>query len=126
METLQEKFVEFLKGQRIAVLATEYEGKPASAPIAYANEGKVIYFATHEESNKAQNIMQNPKVAYSIFRDSGDWSKTKAVQVEGEATVLKDQKEAKKALRMISEKFPGIQDVPKVPRNLPLYLPNSP
>jgi len=64
-----EKEAEFLRGSRLARLATSSgDGQPHVVPIAYEFDGEAIYFSgwNLRQSLKFRNILDNRKVALAI------------------------------------------------------------
>ncbi len=118
MEDMKKKLVEYLKERKVITLATASpDGAPSTHPVVFANDGPVVYVSTFKGSRKVDNIEKNDKVAYSTYDGGDDWSKTRAVQMEGRAIIVKDEKEAKKAFGLLVEKFPAMKDMAPNPES---------
>ena len=100
MENIKKEIERFLDHRSIISLATvSPAGKPMTHPVAYASEGATLYVATYRSSRKVENILKNPSVAYDTFIYPGDWKKTKSIQMEGRAFVVRDKDEKEKGER---------------------------
>jgi nitroimidazol reductase NimA-like FMN-containing flavoprotein (pyridoxamine 5'-phosphate oxidase superfamily) len=92
-EGLKEKIYEYLSDHYYLNLATiSPQGRPMVHTMAYVSEGAVVYMATNKNTRKVQNIMQNPYVAYTIDEDDPDWFDMQALQIEGRALIITDER----------------------------------
>lgn len=116
MDTVRHKIIEYLGSHRKMTLATVTpEGHPLAHTVEYASDGATVYFATRKTTRKAQNILNNPRVAYAVDEDYDDWFTIQGIQMEGIATVLSDKGEIDRAVSMYLKKFPFVGDLPPNP-----------
>jgi general stress protein 26 len=116
MEDLKKKVNKYLADHYYLNLATASpEGNPMAHTMAYVSEEAVVYLATRKDTRKVQNIMHNPHVAYTVDEDDPDWFDMKALQVEGEASIITDEKELREVGEIMVAKFPIVADMPPDP-----------
>lgn len=93
MTTDKEKIYLFIKHKMLAVIATTNTTTPypESALVAFTEEPNLtLYFQTHKESRKANNIKGNPHVAFVIGLELQDKG---TVQYQGLAEQLVEEEE---------------------------------
>jgi len=112
-----EKVVEYLSKKDSLNLGTvTADGKPMVHTMGYASEGATVYFATDKGSRKAQNMMNNPSVAYTVDQDVYEnWGKIKGIQAMGNASLIKETSQLKKAQELLIKKFPQMAQMPPNP-----------
>lgn len=116
MENLKKKINKYLADHYYLNLATvSPEGNPMAHTMAYVSEETVVYLATRKDTRKVQNIMHNPHVAYTIDEDDPDWFDMKALQVEGKASIITDEKQLREVGEIMAAKFPIVADMPPDP-----------
>jgi PPOX class probable F420-dependent enzyme len=115
---IDESTLEFIRGHRVAHLATSDAGaQPAAVPICYAFDGERFYVALDEkpksvadhELKRVRNIRANPRVALVIDDYSEDWSELVYVLISGTAEILspgQDASEHARAVELLREKYP--------------------
>ena len=80
-------------------LATSYKDKPAVAVMLYAVDNNFnIYFATHKDSQKSQNLLKNPNASLSIWEHH-----SALIQASGVVSVVKDAKEQSKIMDRLAD-----------------------
>jgi len=94
--------LEFIKKNKLCVLATCSENKPEAATMSYVTDGEVFYFGTSPNSRKASNIRKNKNVAIVV----GVSKNQPSIQINGEAERITDEKEKEKHKNLIKEKSP--------------------
>ena len=111
------KIADYLASQMSLNLGTvTADGKPIVHTMGYASEGAVVYFATSKESRKAQNMINNPAVAYTVDQDTYEsFGKIQGIQAMGKAIVLEDPKDLEKARGLLFKKFPQMANMPAMP-----------
>jgi general stress protein 26 len=115
-EELKNKICEYLASHYYLNLATvSPQGNPMAHTLAYVSEEAVVYLATNKNTRKVQNIMQNPNVAYTVDEDEPDWFDMQALQVEGRASIITDEKELREVGEIMAAKFPIAADMPPNP-----------
>ena len=90
-------------------------GSPMAHTMAYASKDSVVYLATNNKTRKIQNIINNPHVAYTVDEDNPDWFDMQALQVEGKASIITDEKELREFGEIMVAKFPIAADMPPDP-----------
>lgn len=85
MEHPKKLALEFLNDQFIAEIATATnDGKPSASVILFVVDDDLnLYFATHRDSFKAKNLLDNARVSYAVWEHG-----TYLVQADGEAIPL--------------------------------------
>lgn len=118
-EELKDKIHEYLSNHYYLNLATvSSQGRPMAHTMAYVSEGAVVYIATNKNTRKVQNIMQNPYVAYTVDEDDPDWFDMQALQIEGKASIITDEKELREIGEILAAKFPVAADMPPDPDSI--------
>ena len=116
MEDLTNKVNKYLADHYYLNLATvSPQGNPMAHTLAYVSEEAIVYVATRKNTRKVQNIMHNPRVAYTVDEDDPDWFDMKALQVEGRASIINDEKELREIGEIMVAKFPIVADMPPDP-----------
>jgi PPOX class probable F420-dependent enzyme len=97
---------------RVARLGTvDAEGRPHLVPICFALDGNVLYSAVDEKPKRTkrlkrlENIRLHPAVTVLIDHYEEDWSSLWWVRLRGEARVLDDDAESRRALLLLAEKY---------------------
>lgn len=90
---------ELFATQRLAVLATEKDGRPYASLVAFQAETnlRTITFATPRSTRKFANLCANPHVALLInssTNDPSDFHKAMAVTAQGRVEVLNESQKA--------------------------------
>lgn len=112
----EQKVGEYLQSQNLLTLATvSKDGNPLAHTVNYASEGATVYFCTNKNTRKAQNIINNPSVAYTVDAERENWSEIRAVQMEGRAGILTEKPEIEKAGAILMGKFPQLANMPPDP-----------
>ena len=117
----------FVREHRVARLATVDErGRPHAVPICYVYSGGRLYTPLDlkpkavppEGLRRVRNIMANPQVQVLIDEYDEDWSRLAFVQLRGAAILLHEGTEYRRALRLLSGKYPQYQALPLAGRPL--------
>lgn len=115
-EELKEKINQYLANHYYLNLATvSPQGSPMTHTMAYVSKDSVVYLATNKNTRKVQNIMHNQQVAYTVDEDDPDWFDMQALQVEGKASIISDEKELREFGEIMVAKFPIAADMPPDP-----------
>jgi nitroimidazol reductase NimA-like FMN-containing flavoprotein (pyridoxamine 5'-phosphate oxidase superfamily) len=106
-QEIKQQIADYLAERRYMALATVgADGKPVVHTVGYASEGTTVYCATSKQSRKAQNIQQNPNVAFVVDEDYHDLESIKGIQMQGQAHILADLGEIQRVVGLIMKKFP--------------------
>ena len=112
-ERAKREVFNYLKGKEICSLATmRRDGYPQANMVDYVNDGFTLYIATYITASKVDNIRFNSKVSLTVGDKSDDITKTKGVSLAGEAFVLSDKNQIKRARRLLIKKFPYVAEFP--------------
>jgi len=103
----------YMNEHGLMTLATVNEdGQPMAHSVEYVSEGNTIYFASHPQLRKMQNIEKNSKVAYTIDEDYQDWTKIQGIQMLGKASFIKEDKEIQRVMGIYAQKFTQVAHMP--------------
>jgi len=106
--------VKLLASARLGHLACSTEdGKPLVIPICFAFDGTMIFSAIDEKPKKTSplslhrvtNILENPKVCFTVDVYSEDWRKLRYVMVHGTAEVLQRGRKFETAIAILRKKY---------------------
>ncbi|MBP2029484.1 general stress protein 26 [Methanohalophilus levihalophilus] len=115
-DDIKQKIEDYLKDHKWLNLGTvDSEGKPMVHTMAYVADGTTVYFGTSKETHKADDMMNNPNVAYTVDEDDVDVMTITGVQMQGKATLVTDPSEMEKFGMLMIEKFPFMKDMPQTP-----------
>lgn len=103
---LRRKALRFLKSQVLAVVATcGDDKKPRAALVAYlVDDDFNVWFVTHRDTRKFDDLQENPNVGISVGFEPGPWT----VQMTG---VAKLQEDGVAAFFKRAEKYPKVHDI---------------
>lgn len=119
MDEIKEQIVEYLSRKKFITLATSTQkGEPLTHAIAYVNKGPTLYVSTSIQTRKVKNIQENPNVAYSIHDETEYLDEIRSIQMEGKATILSNNEESEKAIKMLKQKFSSMANMPSDPDNI--------
>jgi len=110
-----EKIKEIVTGNDLCVLATASGGKPHCSLMAYCadEEGRTLYLASHTETKKYANVMENPLVSLLIDTREGDRrggrTAIQALTVSGEFQAITDPAEQERARIRFLHKHPHLR-----------------
>jgi PPOX class probable F420-dependent enzyme len=101
-------------GERIAHLATaSADGRPHIVPFCFVLLGEAVYSIiddkpkkTHTGLRRLRNIEANPRVSVLVDHYEEDWQALWFVMVEGEASVVTDSQEYRRARVAMRSKYP--------------------
>jgi len=107
-----EKAFEFIKSQKLMVVATHDEHGPWVANVYIgAEDDGTIYFISREGAKHSQTILQDPKVAFSIcWFDPSNHKNRKAIQGLGLCRMTENEGEVKTGVALHNRNFPEFKD----------------
>lgn len=107
---MENKAIEILNENRIMAIATNRpDGWPQATMVGFANEDLLIYFMISRGSQKFENINCDDRVSLVVGRDFHDPSTIKALSIAARASEVRDEKQRKRALKMLLARHPGLQ-----------------
>jgi general stress protein 26 len=122
-EELKDKINQYLANHYYLNLATvDPQGSPMAHTMAYVSKDSIVYLATNKNTRKVLNIIHNPRVAYTVDEDNPDWFDMQALQVEGKASIITDEKELREFGEILVAKFPIAADMPPDPDTLMIKI----
>lgn len=99
----------YLAEQKVLTLATASPaGVPRAATLTYVNEGVALYVWTRPETTTARHIEQNPFVSFTIDEYAADWRETRGIQGAGDARVVLNPDEVRRAVALFEQKFASV------------------
>lgn len=95
-----------IKNNIYLTLATTDGKTPWSSPLFYCVDSDYnFYFISQMDSVHTQNILVNPKVAFSIFDSHVPEGKGNGIQASGSVSLLKNMSEIEEALKYYHTTF---------------------
>ena len=120
-EEIKQKIIDYLASPshvKMTLATVTPEGTPLAHTVVYVSEGATVYFRSRDHRRKYQNILKNPRVAYTVDEYPGDdWCQLQGVQMDGVATVLSNQAEIDRVTELYLKKFPCAERF--IPRTTP-------
>jgi len=103
----------------VARLATiDPDGRAHVVPIVFALDGDTLYSAVDRKPKRSQtlrrieNARARPDVTILVDDYEDDWSRLWWIRIRGRARVLDDGEERKRALALLTEKYPQYRAEP--------------
>jgi PPOX class probable F420-dependent enzyme len=120
VEMSSEELETFLNQQHTVTLITlNKDGTPLPTPLWYVNKGPIIYVSTMMTTQKAKNILRDPRVAVQV-EDGKHYLELRAVVIKGRAVVVEDPEELAWVRDRMAKKYeafrPNMQAMPKATR----------
>ncbi len=117
----EETIKEVVGGHNLMHIATiDTDGMPCVRGVDFAvsESENVLYFVTHKDSRKVQQINHKGSVAISIDHDCPTWDdlqKLKYIKGTGSAKIIEDPEEMQKAFGLLVQKLPFLENLPGEP-----------
>lgn len=107
-----EKLLDFLKSQKLIVIASHNGEDLWVANVYYGIDPNFkIYFVSPETATHSQQIVKNPKIAFSVaWFNPNNHADRKAVQGLGVCRLAKDEEEITKGVQLHNENFPEFKE----------------
>lgn len=101
--------LDYLSEQPTLTLATASPaGVPRATTLIYVNDGPTVYVWTRPDTATVRHMEQNPIVSFAIDEYSPDFRGTKGIQGTGDAQVVLNPAEVKRAKELFDEKYPTL------------------
>jgi uncharacterized protein YhbP (UPF0306 family) len=101
--------LDYLGEQPTLTLATASPvGVPRATTLIYVNDGPTVYVWTRPDTATARHMDQNPVVSFAIDEYTPDFRGTKGIQAIGEAQVVLNPAEVKRAKELFESKYPSL------------------
>lgn len=102
--------LEYLRGQQLGRIATVSNNQlPYVSPVAFASDEERIYLNIGNDSKKARNIKDNPKVQF-VVDDAPTFDDFRAVLVTGVAQLISSGKFHEIGRDLLYSKYPKYQE----------------
>lgn len=102
--------LEYLRGQQLGRIATVSNDQlPYVSPVAFASDENRIYLNIGNDSKKARNIKDNPKVQF-VVDDAPTFDDFRAVLVTGVAQLISSGKFHEIGRDLLYSKYPKYQE----------------
>jgi PPOX class probable F420-dependent enzyme len=94
---------------RLATVAAD--GRPHIVPVCFVLDEQTLYFAVDSKPKRTtnlqrlRNIAANAAVSILVDHYEDDWSKLWWVRVDGDARVVTDDAEARKAIKLLAARY---------------------
>ena len=109
MVDVPQHVLDFLAAQPTLTLATTLRtGVPRATTLTYVNEGVNVYVWMRPDTTTAQQIEENPIVAFAIDQYADDWRETRGLQGAGEARVVLSPEELSRVVAGLEQKYPPL------------------
>ena len=111
----------FLEEQRVARLATvDGRGRPHVVPIVFVYADGNVYTPIDlkpkavpaERLRRVRNILSNPHVQVLVDHYDEDWQRLGYVQLRGQAEIIEDGTEYRRAIRLLEGKYRQYEELP--------------
>ncbi len=98
------------RGEYGVLSTSDGDGQVYGVPVSYANTADKIYFHSAQTGHKLKNILENPKVGFTVVGETQicpDRFTTmfESVVVFGEAELITDEVEKRKAMNLLVWKY---------------------
>ena len=119
--SVQETMKEIIRNHELMSFATiDENGIPTVRGIDYTvgDADNVLYFMSRKASRKISHIRNNPAVGFAIVRECPnpqELARAKFLKGTGEAFVIDDMEEAKKASVLVLKRYPFMVNLPGYP-----------
>ncbi len=106
-----ERYSEYLSKRSRGFLATGQGEEISVVPICFAHQEDVIYTAIDSKPKgrrlaRLSNILSNPHVAFIVDNYSKNWRLLSYLLIHGDAEIVADEGEARRARRLLLLKYP--------------------
>lgn len=113
-DALRERALDYLRGHHVMTLATHGSEGPWAAAVFYVNDGFTLFCLSAPSSRHCMNLAHSPRISATIQEDYADWPQIKGVQLEGIASEISGEEEAR-ARRLYGEKYPVVGMLAQAP-----------
>lgn len=105
------RYSEYLSKRSRGFLATGQGERLSIVPICFAHQEDVIYTAIDSKPKggrlaRLSNIISNPHVAFIVDNYSTNWRLLSYLLIHGDAEIVADEGEARRARRLLQRKYP--------------------
>ncbi len=121
--SLTARILAVLEAQHLMALSTQrHDGFPHTTWVNYVHDGFTLYFASDATSQKAGNIVRNPKVSAAISTETQNFYKLQGLSLSGLANRIQDRQEAERIALELFRRMPQSRRfVPQDPQSLAVF-----
>jgi len=107
-----EKLLQFLKSQKLLVIAAHDEKDVWMTNVYFGSDDKgALYFISPDDNRHSKMMLKNPQVAFSVaWFDSSDHKNRKGVQGLGICRPAEDEAEIIMGVKLHNENFPEFKE----------------
>src|SRR3989442_7597678 len=125
--TFTEAELDFLARTRVGRLATaDAAGQPHLIPVVFATDGRKLYTPIDNkpkrvrprELKRVRNLLENPKVAFTVDQYDEDWTQLSWLMVRGNGTLVENGEAQITDVRLLKEKNAQYETTPLQDRPL--------
>ena len=88
-EQLEERILQLLSSQNMAVVATvNADGSPAATPVRFGSLGLEIFYSSWNDSVKSRNLRRDARVSAAVFAPLVGQASSRGVQLFGTARTI--------------------------------------
>ncbi|BCG58582.1 pyridoxamine 5'-phosphate oxidase family protein [Paenibacillus sp. URB8-2] len=111
-EEARNQIVKYLNDTRFVVLATvNNDQSPVLRSLgSFVADGYTIYFSTHKNSKKVEQIQENPKIVLFFQHENQELSSFVNISVHGTAEAIADQAEIDRAIQQLGSRNPRFKE----------------
>lgn len=120
----QETIKEVLQGHNLVHISTiDPNGVPCVRGVDFAASKvgeNIIYFITHKDSRKVQQIKSNNAIGFAIDHDCPSWEdlqQLKYIKGNGNASLVENPQEMQQVRGLMMQKFPFLENLPGDPQD---------
>ena len=124
--------LDFLIRARVGRLATaDSAAQPHVIPVVFATDGRKLYMPVDEkpkrvrprELKRVRNLLENPKVAFTVDQYDEDWTQLSWLMVRGNGTLVENGEAQITGVRLLQEKYAQYETMPLQDRPLIVITP---
>lgn len=104
-----------LEGKDMTLATLRPDGAPQATTVSYATDGEAIFFGCGENSQKAQNLDRDHRVAITVNLPYHDWPQIRGLSLSGRARRLMDSDEIARAGLLFVGKYPEVAQYVSAP-----------
>lgn len=109
---LAQKAVKILEATPDLAIATLREdGFPQATTVSYVHDGLMIYIGVGAESQKAQNMIRDPRVSLTATAPYDTWNDIRGVSMAAEAREMTTPEEISEVGQLMLKRFPQIAEM---------------
>lgn len=109
------------EGHDMTVATLLPDGGPHATTVSFASDGLKVYFGCSSRSQKAQNLLRDPRVALTVNLAYRDWSQIRGISAQGRVRWL-PREDAEAVGVLFARKFSELAHyVPTADEDLALF-----